>query len=168
MVAMKSSLLVTAALLLVGCSPQQSIPPTIPPTPETTPSSSPQQSLAPTTRPTPELLDTLPVTLTSTSQRFSLPHGRYAVSWSVEAGDVTGCSFAVVALAEGYPGDGGEPARLLDILLAGQDEASGMTEVLLLDTTYSLEHLDYDESAGVACKRPWSITIEGLLATPSP
>jgi major membrane immunogen (membrane-anchored lipoprotein) len=148
---MKSSLLVAAALLLVGCSNaqlssssvQESMVPTTSATPEATPTTTP-----------PEVLDTLPVTLTSATQRFSLPPGKYAVTWSIEAGDITDCSFAVVA----YSANG--DARLLDIALTGQNEASGETRVTLVDGTYSLKQVDYDELEGVYCKRPWSITIK--------
>ena len=109
----------------------------------------------PSTAPPATILDELPIVLTSTTQRFKVPKGRYEVAWSVAPGPTTDCRFAVLALPAGLSTFG----PLFTVTLVGHDPMTGSAEADLLAETYALRHSEYDDNSVDDCVRDWSATI---------
>lgn len=145
---MKRAWLAPAALLLVACSNTQLS--SLSATQSLTATTSPVPTATPTSA-APEVLHTLPITLTSTDQRFSVDAGNYSVDWSV-AGAGTNCHFAIVATNVATQ----DIARLIDANVVDQAPVKGTTDFAAVAGEYKLQAPTYDEP----CSRQWSATIK--------
>jgi hypothetical protein len=99
-----------------------------------------------------EVLHTLPITLISADQHFSVDAGEYSVEWSVAGGD-TECHFAIAAMhLGGIAGD----AQLIDTT-AGLEPVNGTTDFTMVAGEYKLHQTNEPEDP---CYREWSATIK--------
>jgi hypothetical protein len=142
---MKRACLALAALLLAACANIQ------PSSLSTT-----QSPTASTTTAGGEVLDTLPITLTSADQNFFVDAGEYSVEWSVAGGD-TDCHFAITA-SPVAPVGGQEDVAIINTNVVGQEPVNGTTDfAAAVAGEYELHHANYPEDP---CNRQWSATIK--------
>jgi hypothetical protein len=146
---MNRAWLAPAALLLAACSSTELSSPSAT---QSLPGASSSIPAATPTSAAGEVLDTLPITLTSTAQHFSVDAGEYSVDWSVAGGD-RDCHFTITAY---HVAPNESVATLIDTDV-GQEPVSGTTDFAAVAGEYTLRQFNNPDDP---CSRGWSATIE--------